>query len=213
MKEDIASIRKEYSQASLDIDSVHKSPFKQFEQWFQEALVSDILEPNAMVLGTVDTAGQSFQRTVLLKSFDEIGLVFYTNYSSRKAQHMENNTRVSLLFPWYPLERQVIITGEAQKVTKKESLAYFLSRPRGSQLGAWVSHQSQVINSRSLLEKKLHEMKEKFKDGKIPLPDHWGGFRVVPSSFEFWQGRPSRLHDRVMYEKQNALWDISRLSP
>ena len=213
MKEDIASIRKEYSQASLDIDSVHKSPFKQFEQWFQEALVSDILEPNAMVLGTVDTAGQSFQRTVLLKSFDEIGLVFYTNYSSRKAQHMENNTRVSLLFPWYPLERQVIITGEAQKVTKKESLAYFLSRPRGSQLGAWVSHQSQVINSRSLLEKKLHEMKEKFKDGKIPLPDHWGGFRVVPSSFEFWQGRPSRLHDRVMYEKQNDLWDISRLSP
>ena len=213
MKEDIASIRKEYTQASLDTQSVDKSPFIQFEKWFKEALDGDLLEPNAMVLGTVNSEGQSFQRTVLLKSFDEHGLVFYTNYTSRKARHISENANVSLLFPWYSLERQVIVTGQAKKVSQQESLKYFLSRPRGSQLGAWVSHQSQVISSRGILETKLHEMKEKFKEGKIPLPDHWGGFRVIPQSFEFWQGRASRLHDRVMYEKHNNLWDISRLSP
>ncbi len=213
MKEDIASIRKEYTQASLDTQSVDKSPFIQFEKWFKEALDGDLLEPNAMVLGTVNSEGQSFQRTVLLKSFDEHGLVFYTNYTSRKARHISENANVSLLFPWYSLERQVIVTGQAKKVSQKESLKYFLSRPRGSQLGAWVSHQSQIISSRGILETKLYEMKEKFKEGKIPLPDHWGGFRVIPQSFEFWQGRASRLHDRVMYEKHNNLWDISRLSP
>lgn len=213
MKEDIASIRKEYTQASLDINSVYKDPFSQFEKWFQESLDSKILEPNAMVLGTVNASGQSFQRTVLLKSIDEKGLVFYTNYTSRKASHIKNNAKVSLLFPWYALERQVIITGDTVKVSKEESLKYFLSRPRGSQLGAWVSHQSKVISSRSILEKKLHEMKEKFKQGKIPLPDQWGGFRVIPNTFEFWQGRASRLHDRVFYKKQNNSWDISLLSP
>ena len=213
MKEDIASIRKEYTQATLDISSVDQNPFKQFEKWFQESLESKILEPTAMVLGTVNAEGQSHQRTVLLKSFDEQGLVFYTNYTSRKASHIDSNGKVSMLFPWYPLERQVIITGHATKVTKQESLTYFLSRPRGSQLGAWVSNQSQVINSRSVLEQKLHEMKEKFKEGKIPLPDEWGGYRVVPSSFEFWQGRASRLHDRVFYERQHDSWNISRLSP
>ena len=213
MKEDIASIRKEYSQASLDIDSVHKSPFKQFEQWFQEALVSDILEPNAMVLGTVDTAGQSFQRTVLLKSYDENGFVFYTNYTSRKAQQIADNPNVSMLFPWYSLERQVMITGSASKISKAESLSYFLSRPRGSQLGAWVSNQSQIISSRSILESKLAEMKAKFKEGKIPLPEQWGGYRVVPDSIEFWQGRPNRLHDRILYQKEIDSWKLSRLSP
>ena len=213
MKEDIASIRKEYTQATLDISSVDQNPFKQFEKWFQVSLESKILEPTAMVLGTVNAEGQSHQRTVLLKSFDEQGLVFYTNYTSRKASHIDSNDKVSMLFPWYPLERQVIITGHATKVTKQESLTYFLSRPRGSQLGAWVSNQSQVISSRNVLEQKLHEMKQKFKEGKIPLPDEWGGYRVVPSSFEFWQGRASRLHDRVFYERQHDSWNISRLSP
>ena len=213
MKEDIASLRKEYTKASLDESSVDPNPLVQFEQWFQEAASSEVLEPNAMVLGTVNTDGQPFQRTVLLKSFDAQGFVFYTNYTSRKAGQMEHNPKVSLLFPWYSLERQVMVTGTVGKISTKESLAYFLSRPRGSQLGAWVSNQSQVISSRSLLEKKLAEMKEKFREGKIPLPDQWGGYRVVPDSIEFWQGRPNRLHDRILFEKTGESWNISRLAP
>lgn len=213
MKEDIASIRKEYTQATLDEKSVHQNPLVQFEKWFEEAISSEIIEPTAMVLGTVDENGQSFQRTVLLKSIDEKGFVFYTNYTSRKANQIKQNQKVSLLFPWYGLERQVMITGEAKKISTTESLKYFLSRPRGSQLGAWVSNQSQVISSRSILEKKLKEMTDKFKEGKIPLPDQWGGYRVIPHSIEFWQGRQSRLHDRIFYDKKNESWNISRLSP
>jgi len=213
MKEDIASIRKEYTQASLDEGSIEKNPLTQFEQWFNEAINSEILEPNAMVLGTVDNMGQSYQRTVLLKSFDHDGFIFYTNYTSRKALHIKENSKVSLLFPWYALERQVMVTGSAKKIPTSESLKYFISRPRGSQLGAWVSNQSQVISSRSVLEKKLSEMKEKFKEGKIPLPDQWGGYRVIPNSIEFWQGRESRLHDRIFYQKENESWNTSRLAP
>lgn len=214
MREDIASIRKEYTQAELDESSVNKNPFEQFEKWFQEALRSEIIEPTAMILGTSNSDGQPFQRTVLLKSFDEKGFVFYTNYESRKARQIESNPKVSLLFPWYMLERQVAITGAVTKVSTSESLKYFLSRPRGSQLGAWVSHQSEVITSRSILETKLAEMKRKFKEGKVPLPDHWGGYRVIPDSIEFWQGRPSRLHDRIFYQKETKnSWNISRLSP
>jgi len=213
MKEDIASIRQEYTKASLDESSVDSDPMAQFEKWFQEAVSSEVLEPNAMVLGTVDAGGRSYQRTVLLKSFDAQGFVFYTNYTSRKAKQMAHNPHVSLLFPWYSLQRQVMITGTVAKIPAKESLTYFLSRPRGSQLGAWVSNQSQVISSRSLLEKKLAEMKEKFKEGKIPLPDQWGGYRVVPDSIEFWQGRPNRLHDRLLVEKADESWNLSRLAP
>lgn len=214
MREDIASIRKEYTQAELDESSVQKNPFDQFEKWFQEALDSKIIEPTAMVLSTVNLEGQPFQRTVLLKTFDKKGFVFYTNYESRKANHLKNNPKVSLLFPWYSLERQVAITGEVEKVSLKESLKYFLSRPEGSQLGAWVSNQSEVITSRNILETKLAQMKQKFKDGKIPLPDHWGGYRVIPDSIEFWQGRKSRLHDRIYFQKEkNASWKISRLAP
>lgn len=213
MKEDIASLRNEYTRATLDVNSVDHNPFKQFEKWFQEAIDIKIIEPTAMVLGTTDENGRSFQRTVLLKSFDKNGLIFYTNYESRKAKHIRNNPQVSLLFPWYGLERQVAITGHVSKVSKQESLKYFLSRPKGSQLGAWVSNQSQVITTRSILEMKLKEMKEKFKKGKIPLPDQWGGYRITPDSFEFWQGRTNRLHDRIFYEKKDESWTISRLSP
>jgi pyridoxamine 5'-phosphate oxidase len=213
MREDIASIRKEYTQAALDEKSILKNPFEQFEKWFQEAIESHLVEPTAMIVATADQNNQPFQRTVLLKTFNEDGFVFYTNYESRKSKQIMANPKVSLLFPWYSLERQVAITGSVEKVSTKESLKYFLSRPKGSQLGAWVSHQSEVITSRSILETKLAEMMRKFKDGKIPLPDHWGGYRVVPDSIEFWQGRPNRLHDRMLFEKKENVWKISRLSP
>ncbi|WP_462250336.1 pyridoxamine 5'-phosphate oxidase [Ekhidna sp.] len=214
MREDIASIRKEYTQAALDEQSVLQNPFEQFEKWFQEALNSEILEPTAMVLSTVNGEGQPYQRTVLLKTFDQQGFVFYTNYESRKANHLKSNPKVSILFPWYSLERQVAITGHVEKISTKESLKYFLSRPQGSQLGAWVSNQSEVISSRSILEEKLAQMKQKFKDGKIPLPDHWGGYRIIPETIEFWQGRKSRLHDRIFFKKEdNDIWNITRLSP
>lgn len=214
MNTDISALRKEYAQASLDVADVAARPMDQFRRWFDEAVAAQLLEPNAMVLGTVNTHGQPTQRTVLLKAFDERGLVFYTNYSSRKARQITENNRVSLLFPWYALERQVSITGKAEKVSTTESLQYFLSRPVGSQLGAWVSQQSSVITSRSILEMKLHEMKEKFRDGKIPLPDFWGGYRIVPDTMEFWQGRPNRLHDRIFFSLSGKNeWKIERLSP
>lgn len=210
---EIADLRREYSLASLDIESVERNPFVQFRKWFEEAKDSELLEPNAMVVSTVDGNNQPYQRTVLMKALDNNGLVFYTNYKSRKAQHIAQNEQVSLLFPWYGLERQVAILGKAEKVSTKESLKYFTSRPHGSQLGAWVSDQSQVLSSRSILETKLNEMKQKFKEGKVPLPDFWGGYRVIPESFEFWQGRKSRLHDRIMYERIDDSWKIKRLAP
>jgi pyridoxamine 5'-phosphate oxidase len=213
MNTQLADLRNEYSQSELNEDSVDKNPISQFDIWFSQALKSEILEPNAMILATVNSEGQPSQRTVLLKAFDKKGFVFYTNYTSRKAKEIETNPNVSLLFPWYGLERQVIIQGTTEKVSQTESLKYFLSRPVGSQLGAWVSHQSSVITSRSILEMKLREMKDKFKDGKIPLPDFWGGYRVIPHSFEFWQGRPNRLHDRIHYDLDGRDWMISRLAP
>ena len=214
MSDNISDLRKEYTKASLDIESALRNPFEQFEKWFNEAQNGQLPEPNAMVLSTVDTDGQPFQRTVLMKALEENGIVFYTNYKSRKAKQIEANNKVNILFPWFPMERQVAIQGVAVKVSTKESLSYFLSRPHGSQLGAWVSQQSQVISSRSILEMKLAEMKQKFKEGKVPLPDFWGGYRIEPTSFEFWQGRQNRLHDRLLYEKQaDGSWQISRLSP
>ena len=210
----IADLRQEYTKASLDIDSADQNPYRQFEKWFLEAQKSEVLEPNAFVLGTVDQNKQPFQRTVLMKALNEKGIVFYTNYESRKARHIGYNNQVSALFPWYSLERQVNIMGKAVKVSTKESLQYFTSRPHGSQLGAWVSQQSRVITSRSILEMKLAEMKRKFKEGKVPLPDFWGGYRIEPVSFEFWQGRKSRLHDRLLYTKEdNGDWKIERLAP
>ena len=185
MTDSIADLRQEYTKAFLDIDSAEENPYLQFEKWFKEAQNSQVLEPNAFVLSTVNQNYQPFQRTVLMKALDENGVVFYTNYKSRKADHIKDNNQVSALFPWYSLERQVNIIGKAVKVSTKESLKYFTSRPYGSQLGAWVSEQSSVISSRSILELKLTEMKRKFKEGKVPLPDFWGGYRIEPTSLNF----------------------------
>ncbi len=214
MTDAIADLRKDYTKASLDIDTADANPLKQFEKWFTEAQKGELLEPNAMVLSTTDTSNQPFQRTVLMKALDDDGIVFYTNYKSRKARQIGENAKVSILFPWYAMERQVCIQGIAEKVSTATSLKYFTSRPHGSQLGAWVSQQSSVISSRSILEMKLAEMKQKFKEGKVPLPDFWGGYKIKPTSFEFWQGRQSRLHDRLIYNKDTSNdWKIERLAP
>ena len=210
---DIGELRRDYTQRGLDLADLNPDPFVQFELWFKQAQEADLLEPNALVLSTVSPAGAPYQRTVLLKYFDRDGFVFFTNYGSRKAQHMASNAQVSLLFPWYPLERQLAIAGTASKISAAESLRYFASRPRSSQLGAWVSQQSSIISSRQLLEMQFETMREKFLNREVPLPDFWGGYRVQPTSFEFWQGRPSRLHDRLLYSQAAGQWAIARLSP
>ncbi len=211
---DIHALREDYKKGELRRKDLHDDPFKQFEKWFQQACNAELLEPNAMTLSTVNADGQPFMRTVLLKYFDEKGLVFFTNYESRKAKQIENNHKVSILFTWLPLQRQVHITGTAEKVSTAESLQYFSSRPRGSQLGAWTSQQSSIISSRQLLLMQFEQIKQKFMDGEIPLPDFWGGYRVVPTSFEFWQGCTNRLHDRFLYTLQeDQSWQIHRLAP
>lgn len=210
---DIGELRRDYTQRGLDLADLDPDPFAQFELWFQQACEAELLEPNALVLSTVSPEGAPYQRTVLLKYFDRDGFVFFTNYGSRKAQHIAGNAQVSMLFPWYSLERQLAIAGTASKISAAESLRYFSSRPRGSQLGAWVSQQSSVVSSRQLLEMQFEKMKEKFLNQEVPLPDFWGGYRVKPTSFEFWQGRPSRLHDRFLYSGKDGGWAIARLSP
>ena len=211
---DIHALREEYTQAELRRKDLQDDPFKQFEVWFQQACLADLQEPNAMTLATVSKQGQPFIRTVLLKYFDHNGFVFFTNYESRKARQIEANPQVSILFLWLPLQRQVQITGIAEKVTATESWQYFTSRPRGSQLGAWCSQQSSVISSRQLLLIQFEEIKRKFLDGEIPIPSFWGGYRIIPNSFEFWQGCPNRLHDRFLYTHQeDSLWEIQRLAP
>lgn len=213
---DISALRNEYTRQSLKREDLHPDPIEQFRLWFDQALQTEVCEPNAMTLATVDRNGHPDSRTVLLKAYDAAGFVFFTNYDSKKALHIQHNPWVSLCFPWYELERQVIINGQAQKVSTTQSLKYFLSRPVGSRLGAWVSHQSQVISSRALLENKLKEMERKFADGNIPLPSFWGGYVVKPTSIEFWQGGAKRLHDRFRYlriEEGESRWQIDRLSP
>ena len=191
-----------------------KSPFRQFENWFQTAADAGLHEPNAMSLATVSDKGTPSLRTVLLKVWDEQGFVFFTNHGSRKAQDISANPNVALLFYWAPLHRQIRIEGMAQKVSTLESLKYFVTRPRGSQLGAWCSEQSSTISSRAILHAKLDEIKQKFQGGEIPLPSFWGGFRVVPSRFEFWQAGDDRLHDRFVYEPESDdTWSIQRLAP
>nr|CAA6829478.1 MAG: Pyridoxamine 5'-phosphate oxidase (EC [uncultured Thiotrichaceae bacterium] len=211
---DLGAVRNEYMQGGLVRNELSADPFSQFETWFNQAMHSEVMEVSAMQLATVSLQGAPALRTVLLKSFDEQGFVFYTNYGSQKAEHIEHNPRVTALFFWKELERQVEISGTAVRVPTTESLKYFLSRPRGSQLGAWVSAQSSAISSRGFLEQKLGEMKRKFGDGEIPLPDFWGGYRIVPETVEFWQGRANRLHDRFEYRLRTKKdWEIARLSP
>jgi pyridoxamine 5'-phosphate oxidase len=207
-------IRSEYTRGELDVDQLKPSPFDQFALWFAQAMEAKVIEPNAMSLATTGADQRPLVRTVLMKSYDERGFVFFTNLESRKARQMAENASVSLLFPWLALERQVIISGSVEKVSTAETLAYFVTRPRGSQLGAWVSAQSSIITTRSLLEQKWEEMKRKFAEGAVPLPSFWGGYRVMPREIEFWQGRPSRLHDRFLYTRQpDGSWRIDRLAP
>jgi pyridoxamine 5'-phosphate oxidase len=210
---DLSDLRREYRHQPLDRSDLKPEPIRQFEQWFQEAREARLEEANAMSLATVDEEGRPFQRMVLLKYFDEEGFVFFSNYESRKARHIARDARVSLLFFWKELARQVHLTGWAQKVSAAESVRYFASRPRGSQLGAWVSQQSSIISSRQLLLTKFEEMKAKFRQGEVPLPAYWGGYRVQADSYEFWQGRENRLHDRFLYRAQGEGWRIERLAP
>ena len=207
-------LREKLMAQGLQRSELSSDPFKQFESWYAETFTTDISEPTAMILATVDAEGQPWQRTVLLKTFDKNGFVFFTNFSSRKADHIKTNNKVSLLFPWHPLGRQVKVTGTAEKIPTAESLKYFLSRPRGSQIGAWASHQSKVVKNRALLDGMFEEMKHKFVDGGIPLPSFWGGYRIEPKTFEFWQARDSRLHDRFIYtQNESSDWFNERLAP
>jgi pyridoxamine 5'-phosphate oxidase len=210
----IHDLRQNYTAAALNREDLQADPFQQFELWFQQACNAEVLEPNAMVLATATPTGQPLVRTVLLKYFDRDGLVFFTNYESRKARQINENPSVALLFLWLPLQRQVQITGQASKISTAESLAYFTSRPRGNQLGAWCSAQSSVISSRQVLLMEMEKLKQKFLHHEIPLPSFWGGYRVQPTSFEFWQGRPDRLHDRFLYTPDpQGGWEIQRLAP
>lgn len=210
---DIGDMRRDFESAGLDREHLDEDPIRQFELWFNQAREAGILEPNAMSLATTGADLQPDVRTVLLKFFDRDGFVFYTNYGSRKAKELEENPKAALLFPWIGLNRQVIVQGPVSRVSHTESLRYFASRPRGSQLGAWVSEQSRVISSRGLLEQKVAEIKRRFGDCEIPLPSFWGGYRVIPQRIEFWQGRPSRLHDRFEYLRSEHGWTIQRLQP
>jgi pyridoxamine 5'-phosphate oxidase len=211
---EVANLRRDYSTRGLRREDLSSEPFSQFRQWFQEAQKADLLEPNAMTCATADRSGRVTARTVLLKAFDERGFVFFTNTGSTKARQMTENPQAALLFAWLPLERQVSIAGQVEKINTAETLAYFASRPFGSKLGAWVSMQSSIIPSRKILEMKFEEMKTKFSNGEVPLPDFWSGFRVVPQTIEFWQGGQDRLHDRFLYTRHDgALWSIDRLSP
>ena len=211
---DLTNLRGKYTTRGLDIKDLNQNPFMQFETWFNEAINAKLTEPNAFSLATVGADMMPSIRTVLLKIFDEKGFVFFTNYKSTKAKQVEENPKAAALFAWLDLERQVKIEGSIEKISSTESLKYFLSRPKGSQIGAWVSHQSEVITSRSLLEQKFDEIKRKFVKGEIPFPSFWGGYIIKPIRVEFWQGGRDRLHDRFLYELQeDNTWSISRLAP
>ena len=206
--------RREYLSGGLSRESLHECPIAQFEMWLAQAVEGGLRDPTAMVLATVDSQGWPWQRIVLLKDVSTKGFVFYTNYGSDKAQAMAHEPRVSLHFPWNELERQVIVGGTVEKMSVMESTRYFLSRPRESQIAAWASRQSRPVSARAMLLKEVMTMKEKFGNGEIPLPDFWGGYRVIPQRIEFWQGGEHRLHDRFLYSLQtSADWEISQLQP
>ena len=210
---DLAALRRDYSLSSLKEAEVDPDPTRQFERWFADALAAQVLEPNAMTLSTASRDGVPSGRIVLLKGVDARGFAFYTDYRSRKSAELAENPLAALTFLWKEIERQVRITGSVSRVSSEESEAYFRSRPVGSRIGAWASHQSAVIPDRGDLEDRVQTVSERFANGDVPLPSHWGGFRVMPDEIEFWQGRPDRLHDRIRYRHEATAWVIERLSP
>ncbi len=211
---DLESLRREYLHGGLSRDELAEDPLDQFSKWMQQAIELKIGDPSAMTVATVAADGQPSQRIVLLKHFDQEGFVFYTNYGSRKADELRKNSKISLHFPWHAIDRQVKICGEATKISAAESLKYFISRPKESQLAAIASEQSRVLSSRSFLLNQFESLKLKFQNGDIPFPDHWGGYRVVPREMEFWQGGANRLHDRFRYLRDSeGVWTVDRLAP
>ncbi len=210
---ELEDIRREYIRGGLRRKDLLADPIKQFDVWLQQAIDAKLTDPTAMTVATVDEDGQPFQRIVLLKHLDNNGFVFYTNLGSRKAQQISHNNKISLHFPWHPLERQVHVTGIAHKLSMAENIKYFSSRPKESQIAAIASKQSSRISARGVLEGKFLELKKKFESGEVPVPSFWGGFRVEPQTMEFWQGGEHRLHDRFLFSKQQQSWDIDRLAP
>ncbi|MFK0731191.1 MAG: pyridoxamine 5'-phosphate oxidase [Gloeotrichia echinulata GP01] len=214
MDQTIADLRKDYSLEGLNETDVNNNPFIQFTKWFQQALAAQLPEPNAMTIATATPDGKPAARMVLLKDFDERGFVFFTNYNSRKGQELAENPQAALVFWWVELERQVRICGRVEKISENESDRYYDSRPENSRLGAWVSNQSEVIENREVLEQRWQDFQRRYDNQDIPRPPHWGGLRVIPAEIEFWQGRPSRLHDRLLYTRlDHGSWKIERLSP
>ncbi|HAS61208.1 MAG TPA: pyridoxamine 5'-phosphate oxidase [Vibrio sp.] len=210
---ELEDIRREYIKGGLRRKDLLSDPIDQFNLWLQQAIDAKMMDPTAMTVATVDETGQPYQRIVLLKHCDQDGFVFYTNLGSRKAQHVEHNAKVSLHFPWHSLERQVNVIGVAEKMSAVENMKYFTSRPKESQIAALASKQSSRISARGVLEGKFLELKQKFAKGEIPVPSFWGGYRIRPTSIEFWQGGEHRLHDRFLYSHEESQWDIDRLAP
>ncbi len=213
MARSIADLRREYARARLDESTVSADPLTEFARWFEEAVQAQVMEPNAMTLATATPDGNPSARIVLLKGFDERSFVFFTDYRSQKGAELERNPAAALVFYWPELERQVRITGQASVVGRNESEVYFRTRPRASRIGAWVSHQSQIIRSRKELDQRVPEIDARYPGEDVPLPPYWGGFRLAPQAIEFWQGRTSRLHDRIRYVREDKGWRVERLSP
>lgn len=209
----INRLRREYSSKKLDLKDLNRDPFLQFKIWFEEAKNSGTLEPNSMTLATASKQGKPSSRTILLKEIDDRGFIFFTNYESRKAHELDENPFASLTFFWAEIEKQIIIEGTAEKLEEQKNENYFSIRPRGSQIGAWASHQDQVIDSKTILEQEYEAIKKKYEGKLIPKPPYWGGYRVIPTKFEFWQGRENRLHDRFQYSLEESIWLIVQLSP
>jgi pyridoxamine 5'-phosphate oxidase len=211
--DELAALRREYGDSGLDHPDLEPDPLVMFRHWLHDAVVAGLHEPNAMVVSTVSAQGHPSSRLVLLKGVDQRGLVFYTNYDSRKGDELSVNPNCALLFPWHALQRQVRVEGKAMRASEEESKAYFASRPRASQLGAWASPQSQVVSSRDELDRRYAELEDRFSGLDVPLPENWGGYVVVPEVMEFWQGRRGRMHDRLVYRREGEGWATVRLAP